>query len=78
MLDDSRSFVLADVPGLIQGAHLGHGLGHRFLSHLQRTKVLVHVIDISQASDRDPIDDFENVRQELAHFPAGPSLRIGT
>ena len=74
MLDDSRSFVLADVPGLIQGAHLGHGLGHRFLSHLQRTKVLVHVIDISQASGRDPIDDFENVRQELAHFPAGPSL----
>ena len=68
-LDDERSFVLADVPGLIEGAHEGHGLGHRFLSHLERTKVLVHVIDVSSESDRDPVEDFEVVGRELASYP---------
>ena len=68
-LDSERSFVLADVPGLIEGAHTGQGLGHRFLSHLERTKVLVHVIDISSASGRDPVDDFEAICRELAAFP---------
>jgi GTP-binding protein len=67
-LDDDRSFVVADVPGLIAGAHEGHGLGDRFLSHLERTHVLVHVIDVSAASGRDPADDFEVVRRELALF----------
>jgi GTP-binding protein len=67
-LDEERSFVVADVPGLIEGAHEGHGLGTRFLSHLERTKVLVHVIDVSSASGRDPVQDFEVIQRELGLF----------
>jgi GTP-binding protein len=67
-LSDDRSFVVADVPGLIEGAHRGLGLGTRFLAHLERTKVLVHVIDISSGSGRDPIEDFEVIRHELDEF----------
>jgi GTP-binding protein len=68
-LSGDRSFVVADVPGLIEGAHTGHGLGHRFLSHLERTHVLVHVIDVSSGSGRDPVDDFNVITRELAMFP---------
>jgi GTP-binding protein len=68
-LSDDRSFVVADVPGLIEGAHEGHGLGDRFLSHLERTKALVHVIDVSAASGRDPVSDYEVIARELALFP---------
>jgi GTP-binding protein len=68
-LSDDRSFVVADVPGLIEGAHEGHGLGHRFLSHLERTKVLVHVVDVSSASGRDPVQDYDVITRELALFP---------
>ncbi len=70
-LSGDRSFVVADVPGLIEGAHAGHGLGHRFLSHLERTKVLVHLVDVSSASARDPVSDFDVITRELELFPRG-------
>ncbi len=70
-LSDDRSFVVADVPGLIEGAHLGHGLGTKFLAHLERTKVLVHVIDVSSATGRDPVEDFDVICRELELFAGG-------
>ncbi len=68
-LSDDRTFVVADVPGLIEGAHTGHGLGHRFLSHLERTRVLVHLVDVSSVSGRDPVEDFDVIMRELELFP---------
>jgi GTP-binding protein len=69
-LSDDRSFVVADVPGLIKGAHEGHGLGDRFLRHVQRSKVLVHLVDVSGASGRDPVEDFDTIQEELRRFDA--------
>lgn len=79
---DARSFVVADLPGLIEGAHTGAGLGTRFLRHVERTRLLAHLIDTSDASDRDPVSDFDIIARELAAFSrdlaAKPMLVVAT
>jgi GTPase len=67
-----ESYVVADMPGLIEGAHLGSGLGTQFLRHIERTRLLVHVVDVSDASGRsDPVEDFKIINTELASFNNG-------
>jgi GTP-binding protein len=81
-LDDFRSFVIADIPGLIEGAHLGQGLGIQFLRHIERTRLLAHLVDVSESSGRDPAHDFEIIMQELSAFSedmaAKPMLIVAT
>lgn len=67
-VDAGRSFVIADVPGLVEGAAEGAGLGHRFLRHVERTRVLVHVVDLSGSEGRDPLEDLAVIRGELERY----------
>lgn len=81
-IDTDKSFVVADIPGLIEGAHLGHGLGIQFLRHIERTRVLLHLIDVSGESGRDPIEEFHAIDSELAehnpNLPKKPKIVVAT
>ena len=74
-LGDFRTFVVADIPGLIEGAHQGAGLGDQFLRHIERTLLLLHLVDVSSFSGRETVDDYETVIRELAAYNAALALR---
>ncbi|MHB8654724.1 MAG: GTPase ObgE [Terriglobia bacterium] len=81
-LDSDRSFVMADIPGLIAGAHEGRGLGIRFLKHIERTRLLLHMIDVAEESGRDPVEDYNVILKELESFSGSlaqkPMLLVAT
>jgi len=70
-----HGFVVADIPGLIEGAHEGHGLGHEFLRHVERTRMLVHLVDAVPADGSDPVANYRTIRQELEHYSAALASR---
>jgi GTP-binding protein len=74
-IDTDRSFVVADIPGLIEGAHLGHGLGTQFLRHIERTRVLLHLVDVSGTEDRNPVADFKTIENEMAEHNEDLALK---
>ncbi len=74
-MGDFRTFVVADIPGLIEGASDGAGLGHRFLRHVERTKLILHLVDVSSLSGRDPVSDYEVINSELANYDADLAAR---
>ncbi len=73
--DEEFSFVMADLPGLIEGAHVGRGLGHQFLRHAERTRILVHVLDMAGSEGRDPLDDYEKINFEVQQYSDKLSLK---
>ena len=74
-MGDFRTFVVADIPGLIEGASEGQGLGDRFLRHVERTKLMLHLVDVSSLSGRDPVSDYEIINRELANYDANLGAR---
>jgi GTP-binding protein len=72
---DDFSFVVADLPGLIEGAHTGRGLGDRFLKHAERTKILVHLIDMAATEQRDPLEDYQKIAHELHEYSGKLSFK---
>src|SRR6188768_1021260 len=74
-MGDFKTFVVADIPGLIEGASDGAGLGHRFLRHVERTKLILHLVDVSSLSGRDPVSDYEIINRELANYDADLAQR---
>lgn len=72
---DGRSFVMADLPGIIEGAHLGAGLGLQFLKHIERTRVILHVIDMAGSEGRNPLEDYEIINRELVNYKFNLSKR---
>ena len=67
-MDGSKGFVIADIPGLIEGASEGIGLGHEFLKHIERTKVIIHMVDAASVEGRVPVEDFKAINEELSKY----------